>query len=97
MGDGADEVKRRATRRIRELMAILKAMDKLAKSGGDQKSDHRVSKKPNDNPTLEEQGINKNLADSARKLAAMPEDKFEAETERVKGMAAANSTSPNAA
>ena len=86
------EIKRRATRRIGELMAILKAMDKLAKAG----NPNWVSEKPN-SPTLAEQGINKNLADAARKLAAMPEDEFEAETEKAKKMTVANSTSPTAA
>ena len=82
----ATEIKRRATRRIGELMAELKAADKLAKNAG--RNQHRVFEKPTANPTLAEQGIDKNLADKARKLAAMPEKKFEAETAKVKQMAA---------
>ena len=78
------EIKRRATRRIGELMAEDRAAGKLAKPG----NPNWVSEKPN-SPTLAEQGIDKNLADNARKLAAMPEAKFEAEMERVKDFAVA--------
>ncbi len=47
--------------------------------GGDQKSEHRVEQKPSDiRPTLAEAGIDKNLADRARKYAAVPEEQFEA-------------------
>ncbi len=88
----AMEIKRRATRRIGELMAEMKAADKLAKGtrGGGRPSLGGSSNNPpkNDSPTLAEQGINKNLADSARKLAAMPDDKFEEETKRVTQMGA---------
>jgi len=73
-------------------MAELKAADKLDKG----RPRKRVSGQPV-SPTLAEQGIDKNLADAARKMAAMPEDKFEAEIEKAKKMAAANSTSPTAA
>ncbi len=81
----AIEIKRRATRRIGELMAELKAVGNLSKgTQGSRVKGARVDEKP----TLADQGINKNLADSARKLAAMPEAKFETETERVTQMAA---------
>ena len=59
----ATEIKRRATRRIGELMAELKAADKLAKGArgsGSNQYQVRVSEKPT--PTLAEQGIDKNLA-----------------------------------
>ena len=39
--------------------------DKMAKAD----SDHRVIKKPNANPTLADQGIDKNLADEPAALA----------------------------
>jgi hypothetical protein len=40
-----------------------------ATGGGDKKSDHRVRSRPSDQPTLAEQGIDKHLADRARKAA----------------------------
>ena len=47
----------------------------LNRGGGDQKSDHRVLTKPGDSPiTLAEVGIDKTLADRARKYAAVPDD-----------------------
>jgi hypothetical protein len=36
-------------------------------TGGGEKSNHRVAKKPADKPTLAEAGINKHLADKAQK------------------------------
>ncbi len=48
-------------------MAELKAADKLAKGGQPKKN--RVSEKPSSLSTLAEQGIDKNLADAARKMA----------------------------
>ena len=60
-----------ATRRIGELMAELKAADKMAK-GGQPHQSTGLSKNPVE-PTLAEQGIDKNLAKAARKLAAMPD------------------------
>jgi N6-adenosine-specific RNA methylase IME4 len=55
---------------------------KLAKAtGGRRPKGHRVAKKP-DVKTLADQGIDKNLADRARKSAAMSEDKFEAQVAR---------------
>ena len=70
----ARAIKRHSTRKLGELMAELKAADKLAKAG----NPNWVSENPN-NPTLSDQGIDKNLAAKARKLAAIPEDKFEAD------------------
>ena len=72
------EMRKRATRRIGELMAEQRAAGKLAKGGGDQKSkNHRVAKKPSDKQSLAAQGVDKNLADQARKLAAQPKETFE--------------------
>jgi hypothetical protein len=42
----------RAERRLGEMMAAQKETVGLNKGGGDQRSDHRVSKKPSDKPTL---------------------------------------------
>jgi len=73
----AAEIRIRAERRLGELMAAQKARVGAAKGGGDQKSDHRVGKKPGDLPTLGEAGIDKNLAHRARTYAAVPQEKFE--------------------
>jgi hypothetical protein len=70
-------LKLEAERRLGQLMAAQKATIGFNKGGGDQRSDHRNSKKPGDPPTLAEAGIDKNLADKARKAAAMPETVFE--------------------
>ena len=73
----AAEIRIRAERRLGELMAAQKARVGAAKGGGDQKSDHRVGRKPSDLPTLGEAGIDKNLAHRARTYAAVPQEKFE--------------------
>ena len=73
----AAEIRIRVERRLGELMAAQKARVGAAKGGGDQKSDHRVGKKPGDLPTLGEAGIDKNLAHRARTYAAVPQEKFE--------------------
>ncbi len=80
------EIKREATRRLGEVMAENKAAGKMDKGGRPPKN--RVSQKPG-NETLADQGVDKNLADSARKLAAMPAEKFEADTIRAKKIAVA--------
>jgi hypothetical protein len=71
--DHAVEIRARAERRLGELMAEMEKH----KGGGDQKSDHRVSKKPSDPPTLASQGIDKNLAHRARASAKMSASDFE--------------------
>jgi len=55
-----------AERRIGELMAGQRDAGLMNEGGGN----HRVSKKPGTNPTHSDGGIYKNLADTARKLAA---------------------------
>jgi N6-adenosine-specific RNA methylase IME4 len=71
------ELKERATRRLGELMEEQRKAGKL-KRGGDRKS--KVSKKP---LTLDAQGVDKNLADRARKAAAIPVKQFEAYVEKT--------------
>jgi N6-adenosine-specific RNA methylase IME4 len=78
----ATAIRERATRRLGELIEIDRKAGKLAKGGGDKRSKHRVTKRPADSKSLADQGIDKHLADRARKAAAMPEDKFEARIER---------------
>ena len=56
-----------------------------AKGGGGKHGRKRVSEKP----TLDAQGIDKNLADRARKAAAMPEKQFEAAVAKATSIAVA--------
>jgi hypothetical protein len=73
----AAEIRMKAVRRLGEMIQKQKATVGLQKGGGDQRSDHRVKKKPGDKPTLAEAGIVKNLAHQARTLAKMPDPAFE--------------------
>ncbi len=70
----ATEIRRRAERRLGEIMAEDRKAGRLAKPPNPKR---RVARKPDDPPTLAEQGVDKNLADRARKAAAMPEGEFE--------------------
>ena len=71
----ATEIRRRAERRLGEIMEGERKAGQLAKPPNPKR---RVAKKPDDPPSLAEQGISKSLADRARKAAALPEEKFEA-------------------
>jgi hypothetical protein len=65
-------VRKVAERRLGFMMAEQKVTVGMANAGGDQKSkNRRVSKKPDDPPTLAEAGIDKNLANRARNMAAI--------------------------
>jgi N6-adenosine-specific RNA methylase IME4 len=75
----ATEMRKRAEQRLGELMDEARKGGLLAKPpGGSRRYPRRdrVAKKP-DHPTLAEMGIDKNLADRARKTAAMSEARFE--------------------
>jgi hypothetical protein len=73
----AIEIRMRATRRMDQMRQEQKATVGLNKGGGDQRSKHRVKKKPGDLPTLKEAGIDKNLAHEGRRLGALSEQEFE--------------------
>jgi len=88
----AVDIKDRATRRIGELMEEGK--NDWAGHGGDRKSS--VSKKRL-KPTLAQTGIDNNLASRARKMAAMPENEFEAQLKKKKDIAVAAATNPKEA
>jgi N6-adenosine-specific RNA methylase IME4 len=79
----ATAIRKRAERRLGELMAEDRKAGKLAKgTRGSRIKGARVAS----GPTLADQGIDKHLADRARKAAEMPEEKFEehvAKTVRV--------------
>lgn len=81
----AAEIRIRAERRVGELMAMQRETVGLAPAGRPTKiglQQNPISKheppKPASLPTLAEAGIDKNLADRARKYAAVPEPKFNA-------------------
>lgn len=67
----AFEIRLRAERRVGEMMATQRAVVGLHEGG--RPSANRVSEKP----SLAENGIDKNLANRARKLHALPADEFE--------------------
>src|SRR5258708_24220016 len=78
----ATEIRRRAERRLGELM---REQPKAKPSGSNQhRKVDRVSEKPEAPTTLVQAGIDKNLANRARKAAAMPPEKFEATIEAAK-------------
>ena len=69
----AVEIRMRATRKLDELRRAQKETVGLAKGGGGKHGRKRVVEKP----TLESQGIDKNLAHDARVLGALSEKEFE--------------------
>jgi hypothetical protein len=72
----AAEIRFRAERRVGELMQAQRETVGLAKGTLRRGSDMDPRE---DKPTLAEAGIDKHLADRARKMAAVPRDEFEAE------------------
>lgn len=72
----ASEIRFRAERRIGELMASQRDAGLMAKPVGANQHVDRVRNGP-DAPTLAEAGIDKHLADRARKYAAVPAQEFE--------------------
>lgn len=76
----ASEIRIRAERRLGELMKLQRetvGVNTGARGTGSNQHEVRVIEKPAP-PTLAQAGIDKNQADRARKLAAVPEDEFEA-------------------
>jgi hypothetical protein len=80
----AKVLKLEAERKLGQLMAAQREMIGFNKGGGDQRSDHRDSKKPGGPPTLADAGIDKNLAQHARTAAAMSEAEFAAAKEATR-------------
>jgi hypothetical protein len=73
----AFEIRKRAERRLGDMMHAQREAVGLARLGGDMRSEHRVVRKPDAIPTLAEAGIDKNLAHRARSAAGVPAEKFE--------------------
>lgn len=71
----AAEIRMRAERRLGELMELQRQTVGLAQG---KRTDLGPKATQVDAPTLSEAGIDKHLADRARKMAAVPEEKFEA-------------------
>lgn len=71
----AAEIRIRAERRLGEMIVAQKQTVGLNKGGRPPKTG--LQENPVSPPTLAEAGIDKNLADRARKIAAVPEAKFE--------------------
>jgi hypothetical protein len=84
---------KRAERRLGELMEVARKAGKLAKpplvkGAGRGKKGKTSGFRKTRGLSLKDQDIDKQLADRARKAAALPEDKFEAEVARaVDGLA----------
>jgi N6-adenosine-specific RNA methylase IME4 len=88
----ATEVRERATRRIGEIVEAMRKADRLAKGAREKGVGRRGRNAGFQTPrvkTLEEEGVDKNLAKAARSAAAMPEDKFEARVAKKKAIAVA--------
>jgi N6-adenosine-specific RNA methylase IME4 len=71
----ATEIRKRAERRLGQVMEEQKAAGQRTKQGGDKRS--KAARGPLIRPTLADTGIDKHLADRARKAAAMTAEKFE--------------------
>jgi hypothetical protein len=72
----ATKIRKRAERRLGELMGVIRAAGEMAKPPGGSKArpkKDRVASGPDPSATLKDQGIDKHLADRARKSAAMSE------------------------
>jgi hypothetical protein len=81
------EIKKRAVSRLGQLMDEKRKAGELSKgTKGSKIKGARVDEKP----TLESQGVDKNLADAARKAAAMTEEKFEASVKKAVVVAVAS-------
>jgi hypothetical protein len=76
----ATEIRKRAERRLGEVIEQERKAGKLAKGGQphQRKQKSTGSRKNPVDPTLADQGVDKALADRARKAAALPAAKFEA-------------------
>jgi N6-adenosine-specific RNA methylase IME4 len=86
LASDSTEIRKRATRRIGEIIAADRRGGKLAKG----QLRRGVQKPPRDDaPTLASQGVDKDLAKQARKDAAMSERDFEADVAKTKRLVVA--------
>lgn len=73
----AVEIRMRATRRLDQLRVAQKESVGLATGREGKRRSLGLPENPSDKPTLASQGIDKNLAQQARKLGLLTDDKFE--------------------
>ena len=87
----ATEIRKRAERRLGELIEEQRKTGRLAKGGQPHQRERKStgSRKDPVAPTLADQGVDKHLADRARKAAAMPAEKFEAHVAKAVKVAVA--------
>ena len=86
--DHATDIRMRAEPRLGEIMEDARKAGKLAKPpAGPGRGKKGIKVGSPEDPTLRSQGIDKHLADRARKAAGMPEGEFEAKVERAKKIA----------
>lgn len=89
----AAEIRIRAERRVGELIAAQRETTGLSHGvEGDKRRNVERGSKLDPRPTLAEAGIDKHLADRARKLAAVPDDRFEGLLDNWRERAAGAST-----
>jgi 16S rRNA G966 N2-methylase RsmD len=80
----AAEIRLRATRRLGEMMQAQKETVGLATGREGKRKSLGLPENPSDRPTLESQGIDKNLAHEARTLGGMTEEEFEQQVEEAR-------------
>jgi hypothetical protein len=80
----AYEIRRRAERRLGQLMEDQRETVGLAKPPGINQYVDRVEKRPEAPPTLAEAGIDKHLAHAARTTAKMPEKEFQKKIDQAR-------------
>jgi hypothetical protein len=86
----ATEIRKRAERRLGELMAELSSNGLMAKGAREKGTDRGSTRAVGGPASLSSHGIDKHLADRARKAAAMPEARFEAEVAKAQQIAVAS-------
>ncbi len=88
----ATEIRKRAERRLGEVMDENRKAGKLAKGTRGEGRPNKAGRQRTrlkDDLSLRDHGIDKHLADRARKAAAMPADQFEMEVDKAKRMSIA--------
>jgi N6-adenosine-specific RNA methylase IME4 len=88
--NNATEIRKRAERRVGEILAEMKAKGERSKPGDAGGGTDGVGVRPSVNPTLKDIGVTKTQSARWQQLAAMPADKFEQHVATSKKQAAAS-------
>jgi hypothetical protein len=88
LAEHATRVRNLATLRLGEVMEEMRQAGRLASGKEGKRKGLGIPKNPSDRRTLEDYGVDKNLAQRARRAAAMSEEKFEAAVEKAARLAA---------